>query len=327
MLKNEDTKKVVVFGGGTGLSNLLLGLKKQPLEITVVVTIADNGGSTGKIRSYYDIPAPGDLRRAVVALSDYEEAKTLMNYRFDQNVENHTVGNLILAAFNNIKGDMTKAVKAYCRLLNVPHNIVPISNESLTLSAVMEDGQIVHGETQISNAAPKISEIFYDGKPHLNEKVVEAVNEADAVIFSPGSLYTSLIPNLVFPELKEILARPTLKKVYVANLVTQSGETDGYKLSDHEKAINKHLENSKIDYILANNNYKINQQIINRYADENSEIVFADKSNINAKLILKNYIKIDKNKYLRHNVTKIGLDITYLLSGGFDEKIGGDYEK
>lgn len=311
-------KKIVVFGGGTGLSNLLDGLKLQPLDITVVVTISDNGGSTGKIRDYYNIPAPGDLRRAVVALSNNSEVNDLMNFRFDENIQNHTIGNLILAAFNELKGDMSEAVKAYCRLLDVSHNIIPISNESLTLCAIMKNNEIIRGESQICKYKQNIKEIFYEGNPHVNAEVLTAINDADAVIFSSGSLYTSIISNLTFVEMHKALNNNKLKKIYVANLATQAGETDKYNLSDHVNAINYHIVSSKIDYVIANNNYDVEKEVIEKYASEGSILVVADTENISCRVLEKNYITISENGHLRHNVKKIGTDINYIVNGGYD---------
>ncbi len=302
-------KKIVVFGGGTGLSTLLSGLKEYELDITAVVTIADNGGSTGKIRKYYDIPAPGDIRRCAIALSNDEQIKSLMNYRFDLNIQNHTIGNLILAALTDLNGNMSEAIKSYCKLLNVEKEIYPVSNESLVLSAQMEDNTIVHGETKITNSKKKIKKVFYEGNPQVYKKVISAINNADAVIFSSGSLYTSIIPNLIFHEIQSALENKNIKKIYVSNIVTQNGETNNYKLSDHINVINNHLKTSEIDIVFANNNYNINEIILAKYALENSEIVKIDIENIKTKIIADNYIYVDENDMLRHNVKKVSKQI------------------
>lgn len=303
-------KKVVIFGGGTGLSNLLSGLKQQPLEITVAVTIADNGGSTGKIRNYYDVPAPGDIRRAVIALSKSEELKELMNYRFDENIQHHTIGNLILTALTDINdGKMSNAVKKYCEILGVESKILPITDESLDLCALFEDGTHVTGESQITKHPAKISEIYYQGFPQMNQEVVEAIKQADAIILSSGSLYTSIIPNIVFAQMYKLLSREDLKVIYVSNIVTQKGETDDFTVSDHLNALNKHLVNHHVDVVFSNNNYNVDHEIIQRYAQEHAKLVKIDQDNITSKIIEDNYLFVNSQGHLRHDVEKISKDI------------------
>ncbi len=302
-------RKVVIFGGGTGLSYLLSALKNLPLDISVVVTIADNGGSTGKIRADYNIPAPGDLRRAVIALSEYENLERLMNYRFDEKMDNHTIGNLILTALVDLHGDMYSAVKEYSHLLNVKQEIIPISNESLQLSALMSNGEIIEGETDISGHEAKIQEISYCERGHINDRVLEVVDQADAIILSSGSLYTSTIPNIIFPELQELILKNNTKIIYTANIMTQLGETDEYKLSDHINAINEHFGANNIDVVIANSNFNIPEDIKEAYLNENSSLVKVDIENINCKLILNDFLIISSDQHIRHNVEELAKNI------------------
>ncbi|MBL0701530.1 MAG: YvcK family protein, partial [Spiroplasma sp.] len=247
-------KKIVIFGGGSGLSNLLTSLKNEPLELNVVVTISDNGGSTGRIRDFYNIPAPGDLRRVVVALSTDESLKELMNYRFDKQLQKHTVGNLILAALTDIKGDIELAVIDYCKMMGVQQLVLPISKESLELVAIMKSGVEIIGESEIAKHPDEIEKIFYKGDPSSNPNVIEMVKNADGIIFSSGSLYTSIISNLIFTDLAKAICQSTAKKIYVSNLMTERGETETYYLSDHINAIEHHFGGA-IDDVIVNNNF------------------------------------------------------------------------
>ncbi|MGL5020430.1 MAG: gluconeogenesis factor YvcK family protein [Mycoplasmatales bacterium] len=313
-------KNIVIFGGGTGLSRLLKGIKDLPFNLTIVVTISDNGGSTGTIRDLYDIPAPGDLRRVVVALSTNEELEELMNYRFDDKLQNHTVGNLILVALTDIKGNMQSAVSSYSKLLDVEQEILPISNESLVLGAKMKNGCEVFGETQICKYPAKIDSLFYSGNPSVNATVLERIKTADAIIFSSGSLYSSIISNLIFEDLANGISKSNAKKIYVANLMTERGETEEYKLSDHINAIDNHLVHSRIDYVIANDNFDVPKEILDNYNKECASLVEIDEKNIDAVIIRENLIRLNVNNYIRHNTIEIGTEITKILNKEYDEK-------
>ncbi len=302
-------KKIVVFGGGTGLSYLLSALKEVPVELTVVVTIADNGGSTGKIREDYNIPAPGDLRRAVVALSDYRKLEELMNYRFDEKLSGHTIGNLILTALVDLNGSMGRAVEEYSKLLRVKQKIIPISNQSLQLSAVMEDEENVVGETSISAYPCSVKEMGYSSQGKINPEVLEVVKDCDAIILSSGSLYTSTIPNIIFPELQEVIAKEQKKVIYTANIMTQLGETEGYALSDHINAINNHFGNNKIDVVIANRNFVLPERVRESYEKEAADLVRVDIENIDCKLILNDFLIISEDNHIRHNVEELAKTI------------------
>ncbi len=302
-------KKVVVFGGGTGLSYLLSALKKIDLELTVAVTIADDGGSTGKIRKDYNIPAPGDLRRAVVALSEYENLDSLMNYRFDEKIHNHTVGNLILAALVDLHGNMHEAVKEYRNLLGVHQDIVPISNQCLELKAEMQTGEIIVGETDITKHPAQIKKLMYNENAQINTDILEAIEDCDAILLSSGSLYTSTIPNIIFKELQEIIKRKKIKIIYTANIMTQVGETINYKLSDHINAINSHFGENEIDVVIANSNFKIPNEIKESYNEVGSELVKVDIEEINCKLILNDFLIVSEDLHVRHNVEELAKSI------------------
>ncbi|MGL4588732.1 MAG: gluconeogenesis factor YvcK family protein [Mycoplasmatales bacterium] len=308
-------KKVVTIGGGTGLSSLLRGVKLLKVDISVIVAISDNGGSTGKIRNYYDIPAPGDLRRAVLALSQEHEIEKLMNYRFDNQLDHHTVGNLILTALVDIYGDMNIAVKKYGELLNVKHRIFPVTSESIHLKAQMEDGSFIMGETDITKSPLAINQVFYEDNPRINPEIIDVIENADYIILSSGSLFTSIIANLVFKEMREAIARSKAKIVYIANILTEAGETDDYKLSDHITQINKHLISAKVDYVLANNNYSAEDTLIDEYRQEKAKCVRIDNfvKKLDVQVIENNYVDFTKNGHIRHKIPHLLVDLLELM--------------
>lgn len=297
--------KVVIFGGGTGLSNILKGLKTKDLDLTVVVAVSDNGGSTGTIREHYEIPAPGDLRRAIVALSDLKNIDELMNYRFDQKLQNHTIGNLMLAALVDIEGDILGAVRAYCELLDVKECILPITNESVELKAVMDNDDIVCGETQIVDSKHTIKEVYYDASPVVCSEVITKVCEADLIIFSSGSLYTSIIANILFDDLTKAIRESSAKKLYVANLMTQRGETDGFDLHKHINEINKYINGDVIDYCLLNTNHMIDENVFTKYLKEDANFVVKTHNVENINIIEDDLIYIDSRGHARHDYMKI----------------------
>lgn len=309
-------KKVVLFGGGTGLTSILRSLKNECLDLTVVVTTSDNGGSTGKIREMYDMPAPGDLRRAVVALSTLPDIEELINYRFDQRLDNHTIGNLILTAFNEMSDDFAGAVEKYKTLLDVSAKIYPVTNESLEINAIMEDGSQIIGETQMVDSKLKIEYVYYKRSVKALKQVVDAVVEADYIILSCGSLYSSILSNVVYDNILEIYPGLKAKTIYVCNLMTELGETEGYTVSDHIKALEDHLH-SELDYILVNNNYNVPFTIYQNYLREKSSLVLLDESKIpkHINIIANDYMLISNDNHIRHNTAQICADIMSIIGG------------
>lgn len=297
-------KNVVMLGGGTGLSNLLSSLKNLDIKITAGVVVSDNGGSTGKIRNFYNIPAPGDLRKTINCCIDDNDLSKLMEFRFDEKFEYHTIGNLLLTALVNIKGDINLAVKEYRRIFNVKEQILPISNDSNDLIAFMEDGSIIHGESEITSHSSGINKIMYDKDVEANESVVEAIELSDYIIIAPGSLYTSLIPNLIISEIQNAIKKSKAKVIYISNIMTQDGETNLYNVSDHIKAIEKHTYEDIIDITIANDFYDISPKMQEMYRKENSELVILDEANITNTKIIKEKLIVE-TQYLRHDVDKI----------------------
>ncbi len=286
------------------------GLKKYPLEITAVVTVADDGGSSGKIRSDMNIPSPGDIRNVIAALSDVEPyLEKMFQYRFDSGeVKGHPVGNLMIAAMTDIHGDFSTAVKVMSRILNVRGTVLPTTNDIATLNAVLSDGEIIRGESSITKAGGVIDHVYITpSRVKPNEDVLKAIEEADYIIMGPGSLYTSIIPNLVISNVSEKIRESKAKKIYVCNVMTQHGETDNYSVCDHIVAINKHVEENIFDLVIANSR-EFDDSILSKYHKEKQEPVKIDHEKIEAlgiKLIKNNDVGIVDNNTIRHNADKV----------------------
>ncbi|WP_318247486.1 YvcK family protein [Rossellomorea aquimaris] len=307
--------KVVVIGGGTGLPVLLRGLKRHPIDISAIVTVADDGGSSGRLRDSLDIPPPGDIRNVLAALSEVEPlVEQMFQHRFETENElaGHALGNLIIAALASITGDFVHAIQEMSRVLNVKGKVLPSANQSVILNAEMEDGTIVSGESSIPKAGKKIKRVFLkpdDIKP-LTE-TLRVIKEADLIVMGPGSLYTSIIPNLLVPGIGEAVCKSKAKKLYICNIMTQMGETLGYTASDHVKALSEHMDSSCIDAILVNNR-QVPDEIQARYDKEQARPVLFDIDRLNAMgfEVLAEDILSYNNGLVRHN-TEIVAKIIY----------------
>ena len=310
-------KKVTIFGGGTGMSTLLKGLKEFPLDITSIVSVCDDGKSTGKLRKEFNIPAMGDIRKVMVSLSETEPLmEKLLNYRFSSNSElnEHTVGNLLLTAGTQITGNLSDGIKSISKVLNLKGKVIPFSEDNIVLSAIMEDGSIVNGEHFITNSPLKVKKVYYETEPEICDEVFDSIDESDLIILSMGSLYTSIIPNLLSKKIIEKLDKTSAKIMYVCNMVTQPGETDDFKVSDHLKILNSYLGSHKIDIVVANTG-SIDKEVAEKYSTlEQKDPVLFDGENIDCDTILNNYVKINDG-VIRHNVEKLSLDIySYLVN-------------
>ena len=310
-------KKVTIFGGGTGMSTLLKGLKEFPLDITSVVSVCDDGKSTGKLRKEFNIPAMGDIRRVMISLSETEPLmEKLLNYRFSSNSElnEHTVGNLLLTAGTQITGNLSDGIKSISKVLNLKGKVIPFSEDNIVLSAIMEDGSIVNGEHYITESPLKIKKVYYEKEPEICDEVFDSIDESDLIILSMGSLYTSIIPNLLSKKIIEKLDKTSAKIMYVCNMVTQPGETDDFKVSDHLKVLNSYLGTHKIDIVVANTG-SIDKKVAEKYSTlEQKDPVLFDEENIDCDTILNNYVIINEG-VIRHNVEKLSLDIySYLIN-------------
>ncbi|MGI5911563.1 MAG: gluconeogenesis factor YvcK family protein [Syntrophomonadaceae bacterium] len=261
---------IVVIGGGTGLSVLLKGLKKYTSRLTAVVTVSDDGGSSGRLRTELGVLPPGDVRNCLVALA---ETETLMDrvfqHRFRQegSLQGHNLGNLLLAAMTEITGDFISAIREVSKVLAVRGKVVPATLEAVTLGAIMADGTRVTGETAIRACGEKIQEVFLVPECHPVPETLEAIKEADAIIIGPGSLYTSIIPNLLVKGISEAIALSPAVKFYVSNIMTEKGETDDFTAADHLEAIIRHSGWSLIEYAIINCG-KIDGYRLRRYQEE-----------------------------------------------------------
>ncbi len=250
--------KIVAIGGGTGLSTLLRGLKEHTQNITAIVTVADDGGSSGRLRRSLGVHPPGDFRQCIAALADTEPLmQSLFEYRFgDGELGGHAFGNLFIVAMTGITGSFEGALRASSRVLAVSGRIVPSTLAHVTLFAELEDDNVVAGESQLGHGKAPIRRVFLDPQePPAYPEAVAAILDADLVVLGPGSLFTSVIPNLLVPDIAAALAATQARVVYVANVATQPGETDGYDLDDHLKALARHLPGGVVDRVLANDDY------------------------------------------------------------------------
>jgi len=302
--------KVVILGGGTGMPVLLRGLKQYPLDLSVIVTVADDGGSTGEIRQQIKVPAPGDIRNVIAALANVDkEITTLFQHRFEKNHElsGHSLGNLVLVAMSQVTGNFYEAVKQVAELFQVEADILPVVNEEVTLHAEMDDGSTVTGESNIPIKNKKIERVYLtpdDIQPM--PRVVQAIMEADVIIISPGSLYTSILPNIIMKDVIRALNQTEAKVIYVCNIMTQHGETDGYDATDHVKAIYNHIGCHTIDTIVVHNE-AISEEVQEKYQSEGSYPVPYDKESLlqlGLHVIEENMID-DKGTYIRHNTSKL----------------------
>ena len=312
-------RKVVVLGGGTGSSTLLRGLKEFPLDLTAIVSVCDDGRSTGVLREEFSIPAVGDIRRVLVALSETEPlVMELFNYRFHttSGLDGHTVGNLLLTASSGITGNLSDGIEALSKVFNLKGKVVPLTEDNVVLMGEMEDGSIVEGEHHITENKQAVKRVFYKDKPIPTKEAIGALEEADLIVLSMGSLFTSIIPNLICEEIVEAIDRSRGKIMYVCNMVTQPGETEDFKVSDHIRLLNQYLGKRKVDVVVANDG-EIDEEMARRYESlEQKDPVVLDREETEKlveRVISDDYVTI-KNNLLRHDVLKLGMHIFgYLL--------------
>lgn len=307
-------KKVVILGGGTGTSTLVRGLKQFPVDMTVVVSVCDDGRSTGKLREEFDIPAVGDLRKVLASMSDTEPLfEKLLEYRFKttSDLNGHAVGNLLLAALCNITGNMSDGIESLSNVLNIRGRVLPLTEDNVILMGKMEDNSIVEGEHNITDSEKKIKDIYYKESPIITPTVIKAIKEADMIILSMGSLYTSIICNLISEDVIKAIDSSKGKILYVCNMFTQPGETDGFTLTDHIKVLNRHLGKRKIGIVIANDGIIPKKYIEKYHRDEEKEPVIIDSKNLskfNFKLIKSDFVNVE-NGSLKHDTIKLSLKI------------------
>lgn len=303
-------KKIVVIGGGHGSATMLRGLKTIPsVELTSIVAVSDSGGSTGRLRSLFDIPAIGDIRNVMTAMAQEETLfKFLMEYRFqnrhvsDEDVIGHNLGNLILYALMDRQGgNLTEAISAASKVLNVQGKIVPSSLESITLYAKMVDGTIVKGEANIPHYNNQINEVFFDHDVKASYAAIKAVKEADLIVLGIGSLFTSILPNLIIKDLAQAINSSKAPVLYYCNMMSETGETDDYCMEDHVGMIFKH--GVEVDAVVMANDL-IPDEMITLYRNSKQELVKAMFVEHPYKVIYKNLLVFDR-KQIRHSPDKI----------------------
>ncbi len=322
MEKNRgNLKRVVAIGGGTGLSTILRGLKKLNIDLTAIVTVADDGGSSGMLREEMQMPPPGDIRNVLVALAEREPLfMQLFQHRFKNghHLAGHSLGNLIIAAMQEITGDFVTAVQTLSRVFRVRGRVLPAANHSIGLVAEMTDGTVVKGESNIPKARKRIARLSLSPeKIEALPEAVEAVKQADLIVVGPGSLYTSILPNLLVPGIREGLLDSKAKMVYICNVMTQPGETDGYTAEDHVQAIYDHVGHSLFDVVVVNRG-EIPQDVLKQYALEDAFPVQYQSGSLDkltGRVIEDQLFMI--NNYLRHDADKVAQIVLRCLDDRF----------
>jgi len=314
-------KKIVIFGGGSGLSQLLKGLKLFPIDLTAIVSMSDNGKSTGMLRKDFNILAVGDITKVMLSMSDADQDTIdLLNYRFhaSSSIESHSIKNLMLTALLDIKGNCKDALKVLNKMLLVKGRVLPLTEDSVDLIGITDKGEEIVGEDELSHSDKKIVDVRYSKPIKVNSDVIKAIKNADLIIFSSGSLFTSIYPHIIAPDVVDAISKSKAKTMYICNLVTQPGETDNFKVSDHIKMLEKHLGVGGVNIVLANGE-TINKEMAKKYATrEQKDPVLIDENKLkkmDIELIKDNLISIE-NGFLRHDSLKVGyLIFSYLMDG------------
>lgn len=319
MKQREDSKKqnIVVIGGGTGVFTVLSGLRKYPLHLTAVVTMADDGGSTGILREEFGILPPGDVRRALVALarSDNRVLAELFNYRFEEgSLRGHAFGNLMLTALERLCGNFGEAISEAAKILAIEGQVLPVTLTNVRLSAKLEDGTLVRGEHNIDipkhDARLKIARVFLEPRAVINPKVKRAILDADMVVIGPGDLYTSVMPNLVVDGMRETLFAAKGKKIYVANIMTKWGETNGFSAAEFIYAIESHVGKKVLNYVIINTK-KPTLNRMRHYEKESSEFVLPGEIANLPVPVFGNFLR--KQGFVRHDSEKLASILVSLL--------------
>ena len=312
--------KIVALGGGTGLSSLLRGLKHHSSNLTAVVTVADDGGSSGRLREELGVLPPGDIRNCITALAKEESLLSkLFQYRFAAGggLEGHSFGNLFLTAMSEVTGNLETAIAASSKILAVQGQVLPATLSNVELWAELDQGQFVRGESKIAATKGKISKIgCFPSNPKALPAALKAIESADCIVLGPGSLYTSIIPNLLVPEIRNAIANANVPCVYVCNIMTQPGETDGYSVADHIKAIDEVCGEKLFDAVLVNQTAP-SDKAIEQYAQEDSQPVLIDREAIKAtgrQIILADVLDEDpQTHHIRHHSPKLAQALNNLV--------------
>lgn len=316
--ETNSMKKVIVFGGGTGLSCLLSGLKLFPVDVTAVITVSDDGSSTGVLKEELDIPAVGDLGKVLLSMANVDDDFIdLLSYRFEKggSLYNHPVRNIMLAALIDLKGDLTEATKYMSKLLKVKGSVLPLTEEKVELIGYSDDKEY-YGQVEVGKNAQNIDFLIYDHAFSVSSEIIGKIQEADLIILSPGSLYTSILPHLIAPDIRKALDESQAPIMYISNLVTQPGETDGYTVGNHIKVLNRYLGEHRVDVVLANTG-SVRLEVTDVYkTKENKSVVDLDRDTVDrlgVELLADDVIKIDHGS-IRHDELKTAYMVfSYLM--------------
>ncbi|KAB8316769.1 YvcK family protein [Tolypothrix campylonemoides VB511288] len=318
--------KIVAIGGGTGLSTLLRGLKVYSANITAIVTVADDGGSSGRLREEFGVLPPGDIRNCLAALADEEKLLTeLFQYRFKagEGLLGHSFGNLFLTAMSDITGDLERGVAASSKVLAIRGQVLPATLSDVRLWAELSDGRRIKGESKITEAGGTIVKIgCIPENPPALPAAIKAIKEADYIIMGPGSLYTSVIPNLLVPEIADAIAASQAPRIYVCNIMTQPGETQGYTVADHIRAIDAACGRPLFNAVLVHKKSPSPRALI-RYAQQQSHPVFLDREAIGQlgrRIVLANVMHEDETGCVRHNPQRLARVLWRWYSGAHHGK-------
>lgn len=313
-------KKIAVLGGGRGLSRVLSGLKLFPVDVTAIITVSDDGSSTGVLKEELNIPAVGDLGKVLLSMANVDEDYIdLLGYRFkkDGTLHNHPVRNILLAALIDLKGSLTEAAKYMSRLLNIKGTVLPLSEDKVELIGRRPGDDIV-GEVAVSKNVSKIDYLAYDHPIEVGQEVIEKILDADLIVLSPGSLYTSILPHLIAPGVHDALEKTEAPIMYIANIVTQPGETDGYSLSDHINVLNRYLGSHKVD-IVAVNNGEIGAEVSDVYREKEKKLIVETDIEktlaMGAEVIEADMLSIDENGSITHDDLKTAYTVFSYLMG------------
>jgi uncharacterized cofD-like protein len=325
-------KKIVTIGGGTGSFVLLSGLKTYPVELSAIVNMSDSGGSTGILRDELGVLPPGDIRQCLVALSDSSnEMRKLMNYRFEKGIfKGHSFGNLFLTVLEKINKNFLEAVRQAGKILNIKGEIIPVTTSNVHLYLKLKNGKVIKGEREITNNTEilkiGIKKLYLKPKPKVNLEAVSKIKEADMIVIGPGNLYSSILPNLIIPEIKNAILKSKALVVYNVNLVNKKGQTDNFTAGDYVNLINSYLGKERINFVTFNNR-KPPEFLIKKYfkkgeklielgkinKDKNYKIVLADLLDLKKYEMNKSDILIKERSFIRHNPYKLAKVLMLIL--------------
>jgi len=314
---NEEMKrkKVVVIGGGTGTFTVLSGLKEYPVDLTAIVTMADDGGSTGRLRDEFGVLPPGDLRQCLVALSDADGVmRKLMTHRFDRgDLAGHSFGNIFISTLEQVAGSLDIALDMISEILNIRGKVVPVTLEKIHLHAELKNGKVLHGESVFMEyqlvSKYGISKIWLEPQGKANPKALRAIREADIIVVGPGKLYTSLLPNFLVTGISHAFARSKATKIYIANLMSQQGHTDNFSVLDYVEVLESYIERNAFDVIIYNTKMPP-PALVRRYADEGEPVIhkpnnfFSPHRMVGANLLAEGITKSQTKDLLRRTLIR-----------------------